>query len=83
MADSMTVRSIKGQIDDYVTSIAGILKKHSDWSEEKINNFCFDLAFKSGSENPTRYNNKGSDAGKEDKKHFGIFYTLASNLAIF
>ena len=71
----------KGQIDDYVTSIAGILKKHSEWSDEKINNFCFDLAFKSGSENPTRYNNKGSDAGKEDKKHFGI-PTLAKILEV-
>ena len=60
-----------GQRDTYMTSIAGILAHHTDWTDEKINSFCFDLAFKSGSTNPARYSNKGSDARK-DKKTFGI-----------
>jgi hypothetical protein len=61
-----------GQRDNYISSIAGILAKHTDWSDEKINTFCFDLAFKSGSDNPSRYASKGTDARKPDNKHFGI-----------
>ena len=61
-----------GQRDNYITAIAGILAKHTDWSDEKINTFCFDLAFKSGSDNPSRYASKGTDARKPDNKHFGI-----------
>ena len=36
--------SCKGQIDKYVMLIAGILANNTDWQEEKINQFCFDLA---------------------------------------
>ena len=61
-----------GQIDNYVTSIAGILAKHTDWSDEKINTFCFDLAFKSGSDNPGRYATKGTAARNDKTKSFGI-----------
>ena len=61
-----------GQIDNYVSSIAGILAKHTDWQDEKINTFCFDLAFKSGSSSPGRYATKGTEARKPDNKHFGI-----------
>jgi len=61
-----------GQRDNYISAIAGILAKHTDWSDEKINTFCFDLAFKSGSDNPSRYASKGTDARKPDNKHFGI-----------
>ena len=69
-----------GQRDTYMTSIAGILAHHTDWTDEKINSFCFDLAFKSGSTNPARYSNKGTEARK-DKKNFGI-PTLAKILEV-
>ena len=71
----------KGQRNEYVTSIAGILKKHTEWSVEKINSFCFDLAFKSGHEKPTEFSNKGSEAAKENTKTFGI-PTLAKILEV-
>jgi hypothetical protein len=61
-----------GQIDNYVSSIAGILAKHTDWQDEKINTFCFDLAFKSGSSSPGRYANKGTAARDDKTKSFGI-----------
>ena len=62
----------KGQIDKYVTAIAGILANNTDWHEEKINQFCFDLAFKSGSEDPSRYAIKGTNARNEKTKNLGI-----------
>ena len=40
---------------------------------EKINSFCFDLAFKSGHEKPTEFSNKGSDAAKENTGEVHIF----------
>ena len=61
-----------GQRDVFITAIAGIFAKHTDWTDEKINQFCFDLAFKSGSDNPSRYASKGTDARKPESKHFGI-----------
>jgi hypothetical protein len=60
-----------GQRDEYVTSIAGVLAKHTEWTDEKIGRWCFKLAFKSGSDNPDRYSIKGTNARKEGK-HFGI-----------
>ena len=62
----------EGQRDFYMTSVAGILAKHTDWVDEKINTFCFDLAFKSGSLNPGRYANKGTAARNDKTKSFGI-----------
>ena len=61
-----------GQRNKYVTSIAGILAKHTDWVDERINQFCFDLAFKSGHENPTEFSNAGTNARNEKTKTFGI-----------
>ena len=71
----------KGQRDKYVTAIAGILANNTDWHEEKINQFCFDLAFKSGSEDPSRYAIKGTNARKETTKNLGI-PTLAEILEV-
>ena len=71
----------KGQIDKYVTAIAGILANNTDWHEEKINQFCFDLAFKSGSEDPSRYAIKGTNARNEKTKNLGI-PTLAEILEV-
>jgi len=61
-----------GQRNIFVTSIAGILAKHTDWVDERINQFCFDLAFKSGHENPTEFSNAGTNARNEKTKSFGI-----------
>ena len=61
-----------GQRDIYVTAIAGILAKHTDWTDEHINQFCFDLAFKSGSDNAGRYAIKGTAARDDKTRSFGI-----------
>ena len=70
-----------GQRNKYVTAIAGILAKHTDWVDERINQFCFDLAFKSGHENPTEFSNAGTNARNEKTKTFGI-PTLAEILEV-
>ena len=70
-----------GQRNIFVTSIAGILAKHTDWVDERINQFCFDLAFKSGHENPTEFSNAGTNARNEKTKSFGI-PTLAEILEV-
>ena len=62
----------QGQRNVFMTSIAGVLAKHTDWTDEKINQFCFDLAFKSGHENPTEFSNSGSNARNEKTKTYGI-----------
>jgi hypothetical protein len=70
-----------GQRNIFVSSIAGILAKHTDWVDERINQFCFDLAFKSGHENPTEFSNAGTNARNEKTKSFGI-PTLAEILEV-
>ena len=62
----------QGQRNVFMTSIAGVLAKHTDWTDEKINQFCFDLAFKSGHENPTEFSNSGTNARNEKIKTYGI-----------
>ena len=71
----------KGSRNEYINSIAGILSRHTDWTEEKINSFCFDLAFKSGHEKPTEFSNVGTNAKNDKTKTFGI-PTLAKILEV-
>ena len=62
----------KGQRNVFINSIGGILAKHTDWTEEHINQFCFDLALKSGHESPTEFVSVGTRARDEKNKTFGI-----------
>ncbi len=71
----------QGQRNKYVTAIAGILAAHTDWTDEKINQFCFDLAFKSGHEAPTEFANSGFNARKQSTRTYGI-PTLAEVLEV-
>ena len=71
----------QGLRNKYVTAIAGILAKNTEWVDQKINEFCFDLAFKSGHENPTEFSNAGTNARNEKTKTFGI-PTLAEILEV-
>ena len=60
-----------GQRDIYISSIAGILANHTDWTDEKINQFCFDLAFKSGSDNPSSMLTKVLGLEARKQRHLG------------
>ena len=62
----------KGSIDDYMTSIAGILARHTDWTDEKIGNGLFKLAYESGSKSPSRYIIKATNARNDKLKTYGI-----------
>ena len=73
--------SYGGSRNEYINSIAGILSRHTDWTEEKISSFCFDIAFKSGHEKPTEFSNVGTSAKNDKTKTFGI-PKLAELLAV-
>ena len=62
----------KGSIDEYMSSIAGILARHTDWTDEKIGNGLFKLALHSGSTNPSRYIIKAATARSDKTKTYGI-----------
>ena len=62
----------KGSRDEYMSSIAGILVHHTDWTDEKIGQGLFKLALHSGSTNPSRYIIKASKARDDKTKSFGI-----------
>ena len=64
--------SYGGSRNEYINSIAGILSRHTDWTEEKISSFCFDIAFKSGHEKPTEFSNVGTNAKNDKTKTYGI-----------
>ncbi len=72
---------IKGSRDEYMSSIAGILARHTDWTDEKIGQGLFKLALHSGSTNPSRYIIKASKARDDKTKSFGI-PTLARILKV-
>ena len=63
---------LEGKRDDYCTAIAGVLAKHTDWNEDAINEFVYNLAVLSGSRNPERYMSKGTNAKKSTGNKFGM-----------
>ena len=60
-----------GARDDYCTAIAGILVKHSDWTDEEINNFVSRIAEHADDEDLVKRLKKGSSSRSTAKK-FGI-----------
>ena len=60
-----------GARDDYCTAIAGILVKHSDWTDEEINNFVSRIAEHADDEDLAKRLKKGSSSRSTAKK-FGI-----------
>ena len=61
----------QGQRDSYCTAIAGVLLKHSSWSEEEINEFIYNLALESDDNEAEKRKSKGS-SGKKANRNLGL-----------
>jgi hypothetical protein len=61
----------QGQRDIYCTAIAGVLLKHTQWSEEEINEFVYNIAIESDDDEAEKRNSKGS-SGKKATKNLGL-----------
>jgi len=62
----------KGDRDDYCTAIAGVLSQHTDWDENNINNFVYNLAVRSGDDEANKRMAKGTNAKNPKTKNFGF-----------
>ena len=62
----------KGARDDYCTAIAGILSHHTDWGEDAINNFIYNLAVRSGDDEANKRMAKGTNAKNTKTKNLGF-----------
>lgn len=62
----------KGDRDDYCTAVAGVLSQHTDWDENNINNFVYNLAFRSGDDEANKRMAKGTNAKNPKTKNFGF-----------
>jgi hypothetical protein len=63
---------ITGSRDDYCTAIAGVLSQHTDWDEDNINNFIYNLAVRSGDDEANKRMAKGTNAKNPKTKNFGF-----------
>jgi len=61
----------KGQRDEYCTAIAGVLIKQTDWNDEEINNFIYEIAEVSNDDEAENRKNKGSSV-RNSKRQFGM-----------
>ena len=61
----------QGQRDSYCTAIAGVLLKHTNWSEEEINEFVYNLALESDDNEAEKRKSKGS-SGKKANRNLGL-----------
>jgi len=61
----------QGQRDSYCTAIAGVLLKHTKWSQEEINEFIYNLAILSDDNEAEDRAEKGT-TGKDAQKKFGM-----------
>ena len=61
-----------GARDDYCTAIAGVLSQHTDWSEDNINNFIYNLAVRSGDDEANKRMAKGTNAKNPKTKNLGF-----------
>ena len=61
-----------GSRDEYCTAIAGVLSQHTDWSEDNINNFIYNLAVRSGDDEANKRMAKGTNAKNTKTKNFGF-----------
>ena len=60
-----------GSRDEYCTAIAGILVKHTDWTDEEIDNFVSRIAEHADDEDLAKRLKKGTSSRKTNRK-FGI-----------
>jgi hypothetical protein len=58
-----------GQRDVYCTAIAGVLIKHTEWSEEDINNFILQIAKEANDDEYEKRGTKGSTIKKAQRKY--------------
>jgi hypothetical protein len=58
-----------GQRDTYCTAIAGVLIKHTEWSEEDINNFILQIAKEANDDEYEKRGTKGSTIKKAQRKY--------------
>ncbi len=61
----------QGQRDSYCTAIAGVLLKHTNWNQEEINEFIYNLAILSDDNEAEDRAEKGT-TGKDAQKKFGM-----------
>ena len=61
----------QGSRDEYCTAIAGILNKHTDWKEQEINEFIYNIAVESNDDEAESRAQKGSTS-KNTGKTFGM-----------
>ena len=59
----------EGSRDSYCTAIAGVLSKHTNWNEDEINEFVYNLAVLSGDHEPNKRMAKGTTS---KEKTFGM-----------
>ena len=57
-----------GQRDSYCTAIAGVLLKHTNWEEDEINTFVYNIAVASNDSEAEKRNSKGSSGKKASRK---------------
>lgn len=62
----------QGSRDDYCTAIAGVLSKHTNWNEDEINEFVYNLAVLSGDHEPNKRMSKGTNAKKSKGNKLGM-----------
>ena len=60
-----------GQRDAFCTAVAGVLIKHTKWTEEEINEFVYNLALISDDSDAEERATKGT-SGKKANKNYGI-----------
>jgi len=61
----------EGGRDEYCTAIAGILCKHSDWSDTEIDDYIYRICEAANDNEREKRKNKGTSSRKTDRK-FGI-----------
>jgi len=61
----------QGQRDEFCTAVAGVLIKHTKWTEEEINEFVYNLALLSDDSEAEDRAEKGT-SGKKGKRNYGM-----------
>jgi hypothetical protein len=61
----------QGNRDEYCTAIAGVLNKHTEWTEQEINDFIFNIAEVSDDNEAQERSKKGTTT-KKSGKAFGM-----------
>lgn len=61
----------QGHRDNYCAAVAGVLLKHTKWSEEEINEFVYNLALESDDNEAEKRKSKGS-SGKKASRNLGM-----------